>query len=741
MVRVRFALTLFLLVVTTALSAATPIMAQQSDRLTRFDRAPLLKEPTTPEEMFSATVLMVDLIRNDLALQYLEQFVAAEPDDETIIRLRNKYGVAEFLKLALTKDLQPLSTRLLERLTAVSKKQAEDPAFVDALLRKMVTDPRQREQSIVELRNAGVPAIPEMLKQMSLAEMAPHQDLMVIALTKMGIQIVPPLIGALESPQPQIRGAIIDVLGWLDAKEAIPYLWFPAFDGNQPDGINAIARMTLAKLLKGSPLQVSQLSSVEASNELRRLARAYFRNSELLPINQDGYVSVWTWDSAAGTVAEQTLRPELASLKLSAQFAKQSLTLSPEQPEPQRQYLASLLGWEVLHHGWDKPRLANPDSAMYLAMTAGEATVAQVLAEALEAAQPATAVAALEVLSQIGSREQLATQPGLKSPVIAALNSPDQRVQFAAATTILKLDPKVTFNGASRVVPILARTLTDPAQPRAIVIDSDKRRSTVTAGYLFDGGFEGIATTTGREGFEQAATLAGVNVIIVHVNCARWELKQTVANLRADARTAAIPLVIYGPSKLEREMNRLVYRSAPATFVIESATPDDFLSQLRPFLKNLKSPPPSALERSLQKNAAIYWLSMIGGSNLAGIFDVTPAEKELSVTADNPSVAVASLVALGSIATGSSQRRLATVATNSQADEIIRETAANQLAFHIQRHGLLLDNDHVNEVQTAWKETDNPRVKSALASVIGSLRPTPATVGERLRDFPAGPLN
>ena len=741
MVCIRFVLTSAILLASVAFATVNPIFAQTTDRLTSFERAPLLKEPTTPEEMFAATLLMVDLIRFDLAEKYLEQFEAASPDDETLIKLRDKHGTGDFLKLARTKELQPRSTRLLERLNLVAKTQAEDPAFVDGLVRRLIKGGDERDLAIKELRNAGVRVVPQMLKQMSSPEMHEHQDSIVIALTRMGNQVVPPLIGVLDSPNEPIRAAIIDVLGWLNAEEAIPYLWFPAFDKNQPEGVRVAAKRNLTKLWKGSAERVNQLSSLDASNELKRLAKLHYRKSNALPVDEQGRVAIWNWNDAEETVAEQLLTPEIASLVVASRFAHQALVLSPDQTEPQRQYLAAILGLEVLRNGWDKPRIANPGSAMYLAMIAGEATVSQVLAEALEASQPATAVAALEVLSQIGSREQLFSQKGLKSPVVAALNSPDHRVQFAAATTVLKLDPKNAFNGAGRVVDILSRAITDPGQPRAIVIDADTSRATVASGYLAEGGYEGIVTVTGREGFDRAATSAGIELIVVHVNCMRWELKQTLANLRADARTAALPIVVYGPSSLERELSRLVARSAPATYVVESASSSDFLEQLLPFLKTLKTPPMSAQERDLQKNTAVYWLSSIGGSGLSRVFEISHAEKELSVAIEDPAVAINALTALGSISTRSAQQRIANIALNSQMSEPIRETAANQLAFHIQRHGVLLTQDEVRDLQTGWKNTDNPRVKSALASVIGSLRPSAAVVGERLRVFPIPSAN
>ncbi len=738
MVRFRFVLILLALA-SIAIVTAGPLAAQPSAKKPILDRSPLLREPTTPEEMFAATLLMVDLARMDLAARYLEQFDGTSPDDDLLIRLRDKHGTADFLKLAQTNELQPRSTQLLEQLNAAARKQSDDPVFLGALIQRLTEGPQQRDMAIVELRNAGARAVPEILKQMSKTEMVEHQDALVITLTRMGNQVIPPLIGALDAPQERIRAAVIDSLGWLDAKEAIPYLWFPAFDESQPKGIRVAAKRNLAKLLRGSPERANQLSSVDASNELRRLAKLLYRKPELLPLDEQGGVALWGWNEEEGTVVERSLTPEIAALFLSTRFARQSLALSPDQAEPQRQYLASLLGLEVLREGWETPRLSNPGSAMYLGLTAGEETMSQVLAEALEAGHPATAVASLEVLSQIGTREQLLPQKGLKSPVMAAINSPDPRVQFAAATTILKLDPKTGFRGSQRIVDILSRATTDPGRSTAIVIDADTTRASRTSGYISDGGYEGIVIATGREGFERAAAMAGVEIIVVHVNCIRWDLTQTLANLRADSRTAAVPIVVYGPSALRGDTARLVARHAPAIYVTESASSSDFLGQLLPFTKNLKTPPLSPQERELQKRAAVYWLATIGSGTLSRLFDISKAEKDLGTAVEDPDVAANALVALAGIGTGSAQRRIAQVALNPQGVEAIRESAAGQLAFHIQHYGLLLTHDEVIDLHEGWKKTDRPGVKSALATVIGSLKPNATIIGERLQQFPVPP--
>lgn len=736
-----------LLVVSTAcvvwlLAHSTSLHAQpQPPAPAKFVRepepSPLLIEPKTPEESFAAALLMVDLARLDLARKYLEQFEASSPDEAMLLKLRDKHGTGDFLKMARIKDLQPLSTELLDRLNVASRKQAEDPAFVDGLIEKLGQDPTQRELAIIELRNAGPRAVPQIIRQMSKPAMAGKQDSLVLALIRMGRQIVPPLLGAMDSPQERIRAAVIGILATLEAKESVPHLWFPAFSEEQPLGVRVAANQALAKLITGSPDKFERITSIAASNELRRLSKLLFQDSGILPRDDGGTVTIWGWDEAEQTVVARTYPPEIASMLLSARFASQSLALSPNQPQPQRQYLASLLALEVLQNGWDKPREPLPGTAMYLAVTAGEATVADVLADALAADQPATALAALDVLSQIGTREQLLAQKGVKSPIQAALNSADPRIQFAAAVAVLRIEPRSSFPNASRVVAILSRTLTDPGKARAIIIDADTGRSSSTAGYLGELGYESILATTGREGFERAVSSAGVEVILVHANCIRWDLTQTLTNLRADSRTASVPIAVYGAEETRDRITRLIARSKPAVFISESSTSSDFQRQFAPLTQSRKSPPLTAQERAQQKGIAAYWFASMANSRNAGIFDISTAEKDLALVAEDPEVGANALVALSAISSGSSQRTLARTAMNPQQDPTLRQTAAAQLGFHIQRFGLLLTKAEVAEVHTAWNAADNPAVKSALAAVMGALRPDVTLVGERLRQFPS----
>jgi hypothetical protein len=122
------------------------------------------------------------------------------------------------------------------------------------------------------------------------------------------------------------------------------------------------------------------------------------------------------------------------------------------------------------------------------------------------------------------------------------------------------------------------------------------------------------------------------------------------------------------------------------------------------------------------------------------VFDLTAAEDALSNAVNDPALAGDALVALGAIGKASVQQRLAEATLAVGSEPAIREAAAIQLAFHIQRFGSLLKNGTLHELQTAWEAAMEPELKTALAGVIGSLNPNSDAVVRQLQAFPPATL-
>ena len=78
------------------------VVAQDEQPAAIGAASPLPAEPKTPEQLFDAVLLTLKLNRPDVARRYLEAFVAAQPGDDYLLELRNRYGTATFMQLALS---------------------------------------------------------------------------------------------------------------------------------------------------------------------------------------------------------------------------------------------------------------------------------------------------------------------------------------------------------------------------------------------------------------------------------------------------------------------------------------------------------------------------------------------------------------------------------------------------------------------------------------------------------------
>ncbi len=64
--------------------AAEP-KAAAPDSATLLKNSPLAADPKAPDELFEATILMVDIARVDLAKLYLNKLMEEPPNDETLL--------------------------------------------------------------------------------------------------------------------------------------------------------------------------------------------------------------------------------------------------------------------------------------------------------------------------------------------------------------------------------------------------------------------------------------------------------------------------------------------------------------------------------------------------------------------------------------------------------------------------------------------------------------------------------
>ena len=698
------------------------------------EESPLLTEPKTPEATFDAVVLMLDLNRPNLANRYLNTLMAGNPDDATILKMRDKHGPGVFLALANDRRFQPQSLQLLKKMNAAFRAFAFDPTRIDGLIANLNGDARDQQLAMQQLRETGAIAVPRMLEVISQTESAKEKETMIIALTRMGKGTIPALLGALESPADNVRSVAVETLGWVGDRDTVSWLWYPAFGPDESTAVRQAAQRAVARLLRGDSRNTNEITPFGAVAELSRLARDHFRFEYEWKVDATGEVELWSWDLAANNLNAWKLDEQTASLIVGSRFARQAMRMAPERSDLQAQYLALRLAFETHVAGWDKPVPTGPGTAHNLALRAGPELSLEVLSQSLKNPSPAAALASLRVLSQIGSRSHLNTSGGQSSPIMAALNYPDFRVQFAAATTILQFDPEGPFRGSSQIVSILSRAINDTGSKAALAIDPNGDRAVTTAAWLTQMGYEPQSATTGMDGFREASSRGDISLIAIHAACIRWGLTQTIANLRADARTAGIPIIVYGPESIQANVERIADRYPMIGYAPDGE--QSFAIYVNQFLARRKTPPETDEQRNERIGAAGFWFAHIASGRRSDTFDIRSAENVLFEAVNLPQVGENGIIALGSIATASAQERLQELAIASDRDTSIRESATLQLGFHIQKHGVLVDRARVLEIQASWQAATDPDLKSALAAVIGTFQPKKVEVDRLLETMP-----
>ncbi len=715
--------TLLILLLATWLVRPTRVAAQDAaapealPAAAATEASPLVKEPTTADEYMNAVLFTMKIARPEAAKKYIEGLLALDPDDDTLIGFRTQHGTNTFLQLARFPELNPPATELLERLNAASTRQANDPVFLDKVLKNLSGSPREADLAIRDLQHLGAPAASRLVQAAADPASGVDREQAFIALTRMGQPAMAPLIGYLFHGDEAQQLLAVDAFGWVATKSDAPFLYAPAFSAESEPGLRDTARRALSRLIYKDPNLVGRLEGFGAAAQLRSVAEKLLKGETVIEPEEDGLVPVWVRDETSASLVERRVSPHSAAIFRAEMFARQSLDLTSTDPRAQSVLLNTLLTRDIEAAGWDQPIPSGPGSALEVAILAGSSACLEALALANEMGNIAAAESLVRALAQNGSASLLRSG-GRRGAVHAALDHPSQRVQFAAAETILQWDPQQPFPGSHRVVEILARALQADARANGVVIDPNNTRGSTMAGFLIEMGYDAQILPTGAAGFEAAATQGDMELAVLHLNTIRWDLSPTIANFRADSRTKSLPIAIYGPHGFRHTVEHLLARDPLITYVEESVRSIELTRQLSPFLAQIEPPTLSPAQQSNQSKQAAKWLRQIAESR-THVYDLAPAESSLVQALPQTDLGDDVLIALSAIPNAGVQTRLAEAAINTNYPAPKRALAATLTAAHIRRHQSTLSEDLRKQLVAAWNGEQDLAVRAALASVVG----------------------
>jgi hypothetical protein len=672
------------------------------------------QEPRTPAELWGAADYLIRTGQTAKAVPYLDRFVKSNPDDATLIDLRDRYGAGSFLRLADDPATRKYAEPLVEKLAEAQRRFATQPDRIARYVAALTGTPEERDHAVARLREAGPYAVPSLVQALDRPGIAPEERaLLVDGMGRLDRSAVPALVATLDSPDARIAADAATALGRIGDARAVPFLTYPAAAVDSPAPLREAARAAIGRLTG----RFFAVQPHAPSQVLTEAAWSFHRHQADFPGDP---VLVWSWDKDHKVPAPRQVRRSEAEELFGKRLASEALKLQPLDRGAQVA-LASLSLEKAIERVGFTNFPAGDQTAFSAAKAAGPAVLAEVLRTAVADGKTELAAAAAAALGQITDRSALAVS-GRPHPLVEALLSPGARLQFAAAKALVDLAPNQPFAGSSHVVPTLARFAIAQRPPRAVVIDGNAARGSNVAGQLKALGYETVLELEGDQGFLAAAETADVELVLVSHDLFRgsWNLIDTLTNLTTDARTAKLPVYVYGPRNLEVTRASLPTSFPGVKFLVQPLDPVT--------LERLLGGRPARLsdaERARYAREATTLLARVATqpeSPMAA--DLDAAEPALAAALNTPETSLAAATALGDVPAATAQRSLADAVLDPARSIELRRTAADRLAHSIRRFGPLVAADQ--EVRLADdsrsdREAD-ARLRASLGAVVRNLR-------------------
>ena len=528
----------------------------------RFAKDPTLLDRWSPLELWDAVDYLVKIEEPAQATRFLDAFLARKPDDATMLQVRDRFGLGSILRLQDSPATAGRARPLLNLVAEAARRGATGPARLDALVVGLGASPEEAAFALDRLREAGPDAVPAIARALADPKLdAATRERIAGRLGGLDRTAVPPLLALLDAPDPALAAAAARGLGGIGDARAVPDLTYLAHAVGVAPAVRQAAATSLQALARG---KVAARPSVV----LAATARGYLHHEIPFP---DGPFEVWAWQGG-GLEARRLVRDQ-AEAMLGQRAAQRALALDPADADA-RAVLVGLALRASADKAGDPSKLTagDPTGGFAMAVEAGPAILAKVLRSAISRADSDVASAAALALTRVAPAAGDRRLPLL----VEALDAPDRRVRFAAARAIVELNPRAPFAGSSRVVATLLPFLALGSAPRAIVVDGNTLRANAAAGVMASLGYDPTTTPRAEQAFAEAARSADVEAILVEPTGLQGTYGPTdlLVNMRADARTAGIPVYLLTPEDIGRINARVAQLGVVRTEDEDNSTAD-----------------------------------------------------------------------------------------------------------------------------------------------------------------------
>jgi HEAT repeat protein/CheY-like chemotaxis protein len=652
------------------------------------------------EENFRSALEALAGGKQDEALELLKQVLAEDPSQEAAYELMQKTEYDVWLKL-LTQggEFEVVTKALMDKARLGRKARANDPDAIRELAKKLASnDVLERNKVVNQLASDyGEYSVPILVYSLAEGANADQRVNVMTALTKMGSDVVPPLIEALEAGDAFLRRNVALTLGYIGDPRARAALARAA--ANDADtAVRTAAGQALAKV--GGPGDAAALYLAQAD--------AYYREDDavLMPFQYSDVVWHWEGNGLVGIEVPRFLyAPEMAKKDY-----YRALELAPD-PAPALAGIARcavtqlgrIADWQAAgaEVGEWPARLEKDDLAAQLA---GPAALDLALGHALKQNDQVAASGLCRLLAGNGSQPTANLHLALQAVQNGAVRG-EAAVALGA----------IAFRTRTAAGPETLAALNEAASREVVrigaVIDGDEARRAALSAQLSDQGMFVNSWSRGGRALGALNSIPGVDLLLIADPLPDLATVAVIDELRRNPRTARAPIFVVSTKS---DADAGLYGDKVSGVItpggdfapIEAALNEQGLNRDREQANDLAARAAATLQRLAS----------------SGVSDVSSVAEGLAGTlAARPDGVVLPALGVLEFVGGAGQvERVAGVVANGERSEEVRVRAASALAGIFSRTGTA-DPGVLKMLQEAALGDASFAVRAATAGALGRL--------------------
>jgi CheY-like chemotaxis protein len=516
-----------------------------------------------PVDLYASARTLIESGKFDLAVEQLKAFRDANPTDADFLEVERKFGGDTFLRLkrvykwddnpTADAEAKKLVDDLILKSVEASRRLFQDPERITKYVRNLGRSTAEREFAVDQLKLAGEAAAAVLVAEYRGTSDTDLKSGILTAVPRLPATTVPPLLAALDGLADDARAAFLqaiarrpDVPRLVDQADTdfTPHLWY--YSTSKTPTLRAAATGLLVALRGEAGARTP--ADVELVRSADPFTRHTAKFATLDPASNK--VRVWVWDAAKNTVKADPVSVSDAEEYFALRRLKWAVEVNPESDAAQAAFVATVAERAVTRVRFGELAKAEPAAAILLS-SAPPALLTQLLETGLRERRTALLVGVLRAMAY---RSQPDT-PGRPSLYSRALSYDDFRVQFAAATAILRSPGGESADSRPRIVDVLKRAVAADADGgaagqvgRAIIADPDAARGERLAATFRTLGYAAERFATGKDLIRRVSRSSDFDLIVIDHHIVNPLLADLLPQLAADPNTAKRPTVIVATS-------------------------------------------------------------------------------------------------------------------------------------------------------------------------------------------------